>query len=431
MPAFSSVVVLIFTLFFLNLPAFAQSPKSKPLDVQRRLNQELSDATRSGDIQKMKRLIEDGADVNCCTNYGTGTPLMSAAFSRNIEAVTLLLDAGAAVNLQNGQGETALFKVAGFCGELDKTLKIAELLLQKGADPNIKDKKGQTLFEKHSISLIHGCEKLHKLLLGYKKQDSSTPDSSSSYKKNLEARLVAAAGDGNIGEMKTLIAGGADVNCCKKQGHGTPLMAAAFHQQTEAVMFLLEHGADVNLQDNQGWTALFKAVPSCAVRQSESLKIAEMLLENGADITILDRYGSSAWYGAYPQMPPFGFSNCRPMRELLFKYTQKQAVKLNVGWTEGRKTPWQSCLHDFLSRFAEGNGTPLMRAAFHGNAEAVTFLLNSGADVNLQDRDGRTALHKAMPTCGDKVADILLQRGADPNIKPEFSTGVIRECLSL
>lgn len=441
MPAFSSIVVMVSTLFLLNLPALAQAPTSKPPDVQNPLNQRLVDAASNGNIAEMKNLIAEGADVNCCTNYGTGTPLMSAAFNHNIEAIKLLLDAGADVNLQGSQGETALAQVVKKCMHTKEALQIAELLLHRGADPNIKDTKGQTLFERSSTSLVYHCEKMNKLLVAYKKQEPPAADTSSRYKRDLNAGLVKAAGEGNIEEMKTLLAGGADVNCCKDQG--TPLMLAAFHRQTQAVKSLLEHGAEVNLQDKQGQTALHQVVKGCL--DHESLKTAALLLENGADITILNQDGASAWSGAYPFVPPPAFSRCQPMRQLLFKYTQKQAARLSVGFPAGKRTEWQSRLHNFLSLLAgrndveeikfaiaagadvnccrtEGNGTPLMRAAFHRNVEAVKSLISLGADVNLQDRDGRTALHKVMWTCVDKemalpVAEMLLQGGADLTIK--------------
>lgn len=77
--------------------------------------------------------------------------------------------------------------------------------------------------------------------------------------------------------------------------------AAAFHLQTQAVKFLLENGAEVNLQDREGQTALHQAVKPCL--DHESLNTAQLLLERGADLTILDRWGNPPWSGAYPSPP--------------------------------------------------------------------------------------------------------------------------------
>ncbi len=51
---------------------------------------------------------------------------------------------------------------------------------------------------------------------------------------------------------------------------------------------LLEHGADINLQDKKGWTALMLA---CFFEQD---KAAKLLLEHGADVNIKNRKGKTA-----------------------------------------------------------------------------------------------------------------------------------------
>lgn len=73
--------------------------------------------------------------------------------------------------------------------------------------------------------------------------------------------------------------------------------------------------------------------------------------------------------------------------------------------------------------------TPLMRAARHGATQQVATLLANGASVNRQDRQGWTALHWAAahtgkgndPECQRQaaVARLLLGSGADPNLGDE------------
>src|ERR1044071_803798 len=57
--------------------------------------------------------------------------------------------------------------------------------------------------------------------------------------------------------------------------------------------------------------------------------------------------------------------------------------------------------------------TPLMLAAFRGNAAAVINLLERGADVNARDRDGDTALMFAAYRGHGLVVALLLQYGAN------------------
>ncbi|CAK76124.1 unnamed protein product (macronuclear) [Paramecium tetraurelia] len=60
----------------------------------------------------------------------------------------------------------------------------------------------------------------------------------------------------------------------------------------------------------------------------------------------------------------------------------------------------------------KGNNTYLIMAAQTGNIEIVEFLLRKGAQVNLQNNDGDTALHKAIAYQFYKVADLLIAQGA-------------------
>lgn len=57
--------------------------------------------------------------------------------------------------------------------------------------------------------------------------------------------------------------------------------------------------------------------------------------------------------------------------------------------------------------------TPLMLAAFRGDAAAVLDLLEGGADVNARDRDGDTALMFAAFKGHGLIVALLLQYGAN------------------
>lgn len=60
------------------------------------------------------------------------------------------------------------------------------------------------------------------------------------------------------------------------------------------------------------------------------------------------------------------------------------------------------------SRTKTGGVTPLQRAALKGRIEVVELLVHRGADVRLQDVDGKTALHRAMEGPHQSVIDYLL-----------------------
>lgn len=63
-----------------------------------------------------------------------------------------------------------------------------------------------------------------------------------------------------------------------------------------------------------------------------------------------------------------------------------------------------------------GQMTPLYRAAYNGNKKVVQILLDKGAEPNVVDQVGWTPLHEAAFRGYKEVAQLLLERGADPNI---------------
>ena len=60
---------------------------------------------------------------------------------------------------------------------------------------------------------------------------------------------------------------------------------------------------------------------------------------------------------------------------------------------------------------------PIHRAAGGNHADVVTYLIETGASVDQQDRQGRTALHWAAISGHTDVASILFDRSADPMLK--------------
>ncbi len=60
--------------------------------------------------------------------------------------------------------------------------------------------------------------------------------------------------------------------------------------------------------------------------------------------------------------------------------------------------------------------TPLIHAAFNNFPELLDWLIESGANVNHQDRNGYSPLHFAAQECHLSIASTLLRNGCDPNL---------------
>jgi Ankyrin repeats (3 copies) len=80
-------------------------------------------ASRAGHLAIVKVLIEAGAAVNASTTAGGGTPLHRAAYAGHADVVEVLLQSGAAVDLEDADGQTAVYKATQ-----QGHLKVAELL---------------------------------------------------------------------------------------------------------------------------------------------------------------------------------------------------------------------------------------------------------------------------------------------------------------
>jgi len=165
---------------------------------------ELHEAVLEGDLQRVKKLLEQGANVNARNTVGW-TPLHLAAEKGYLEVARLLVEKGADVNARDDDGTTPLH-FAALWGHLE----VARLLVEKGADVDARNNFGTT--------------PLHYAALG-----------------------------GHLEVARLLVEKGADVDARNNNGW-TPLHYAAPNGHLEVVRFLLEAGANPTPRSNEGWT---------------------------------------------------------------------------------------------------------------------------------------------------------------------------------
>ena len=191
--------------------------------------------------------------------------------------------------------------------------------------------------------------------------------------------MSLAAVNGNAAIIERLLKSGADANQSLPEGE-TALMTAARSGQVAAVRALLAHGADVNARDGfRGQTALMWA----AARNNTD--VVRALVDGGADLNAR----TSRTPPARPAAPAASTS----------------ALVSNF---EGGQSLFSSAPPTGFSAF--------QFAVRAGSIETVKALLAAGANVNDTLSDGTTALIVACANAHWELADLLLDRGADPNL---------------
>lgn len=184
----------------------------------------------------------DSADPTVDTPSATGkTALMRAARNRQLDRVTMLLDAGADANRANDNGGTPLMYAA-----LGGDPRIVKLILDHDVDLNAKAENGWSA-----------------------------------------VMIAAAKGYAEILEM--LLDKGADPTLADVY-NWTPLMRAGFEKRASVVKLLLEDDrVKINRRGENGITALHLATTQGYV------EIVRLLVEHGADPQIKDNFDRTAY----------------------------------------------------------------------------------------------------------------------------------------
>ena len=111
---------------------------------------EMIKAVNHGSLDRAKLLLAAAPDLINARDGTGATLLMIASHDGNLKMAELLVENGADVNAKDKAGTTALMKAS----DMGK-LEIAELLVENGADVNAKDKAGTTALMKASKEKNH------------------------------------------------------------------------------------------------------------------------------------------------------------------------------------------------------------------------------------------------------------------------------------
>jgi len=118
---------------------------------------------------------------------------------------------------------------------------------------------------------------------------SSCSTSSTKKEGAPEMDLHTAVLSNNPAIVQQHIEAGSDLNVKDPFGGSSPLITAAIFDKKDMAELLLDAGADINFQNNDGSTALISAA------FFGRPEIVQLLLERGADKSIKNKYGATAY----------------------------------------------------------------------------------------------------------------------------------------
>lgn len=411
----------------------------------------LIDAVKNQDHEVLRTLLKERIDVNSPQADGA-TALSWASYMDDLEAVDLLIRAGAKVDLANQYGITPLLLAC-----TNRSASMVEKLLEAGANPNLAQWEGQTpLMECARTGNVAAVKLLlnHKVNVNAREagrgqtalmwaaagKHADVVQTLIEHGTDRNARtgtgftpLMFAAQQGDLESARILVASGADFKAVVPK-YGSVLTIASASRSEAVALFLLDKGADPNVADADGIAPLHYAVargiaditsiaptaafdPYYKVRPSNMPGLAKALLAHGADpnarikkvfmtfgTTVgLHGEGAPSMVGATPFFLAALSADVELMRMLLAAGADPKLSTL------GNSTSLIVAAGGVFDAFRTEEEK---RRAF----EAVKLVVELGADVNEPNAAGQTPIHAAAFTGATAIVQFLAEKGAKVNV---------------
>jgi ankyrin repeat protein len=389
-------------------------------------------AAATGNLPLVNYLIEKGSDVHFSDSKGSPvTAYAAASGNKNTAVYDALFKAGVDPKQKYEDGATLL--MLGIASDDD--LSLTDYFVSKGLSLKEKDSHGRTatdyaartgnqeLIEKlinrgvpptgnalffaaqGSRSASNGIETYRYLVESLKLDTKTVSKDGSTILHSLVRRP-------DMEIINYFLEKGVNSNKADHEGN-TPLMLAASGRDTKVLEVLLSRVDDINAVNGKGESALTKAIGS------GSSAVASLLLEAGADSKVKDKDGNNLvayWFDSFREGGPMGGGpgggtqaggRADSPRPVVDEFAKKLEILKSKGL-------------DIAA--PQANGSTLFHLAVaKENLKLIQKAAELGVDINAQDREGITPLHKAALTAkDDKILKTLLSLGAKKDLKTEF-----------
>lgn len=352
-------------------PTVASTPEPEP---EKSPEERLCHAALEGDLATVRKLLRDGTSANAVASGGTPA-LHYAAMSLDGEVVVkALLEAGANANSKNAAGLTPLFFA---CINGKENTRIVRMLLKAGANVNAKSDDGETplmiaactgkeavvnilLEHKADVNVIASGEGIAYLGCSKVDSDFSAPYSALTIAHCKSFSKIVAA----------LIRAGADVNI-KYQGN--PLFFY-YCGDSSMLQLFLKHGCNINAVDDEGNSALIRAL------DDGDADIAKRLVKAGVNVNV--------------------------------QHSETKISPLMCAAFNGPDDLFNLILskNPDIHAVNDDGATALHFAALAGKADYVSMLLKKGAKMDAVTPNGMTAEQMARNNGHTEVADLLAEK---------------------
>jgi ankyrin repeat protein len=401
-------------------------------------------AAASGRAEAVTLLLDAAADIDARETQWGQTPLMFAAGLGRADVVRALLERGANPHLAAKVVDLSARNREDGAESRKRNARIAAIQKQRAAEKGTNN----TAFRNPTPAALAAA-----------RDDSGNEPEPLGYAELVGAHggltaLLLAVREGHQEAAEALLDGGARLNQVSAGDHTSALLMATINGHFDLAMRLLERGADPTIASDAGGTPLYGVLnmqwaprarhpqPAKYMQQrTEYLVLCEALLKAGADPNA--RLKKSLWYTTYNRdllgvdragATPFwlaAYTLDIPAMKLLLRYGADPnipTIKVPERY-EGLETngpdlsglppaPWDGPAA-FPIHAASGIGYGV---GFAGNTHrhvpdgwlpAVKFLVEElGADVNMRDHNGYTAVHHAAARGDNELIRYLVSKGA-------------------